>query len=272
MLAFKLKQTKLTYPTILQPKFNGIRSLYLPNHQTCQSREEILWSPEVIPSQLTQLTGLGFATDGEFYCHGMSLQQINSRVAVKRLTPHKDHAAISYYLFDIPSMQPMWARAKQLDKLRRIMDGRPNIVVAPTVTVSTDAEADYWHGRWTSEGFEGTIYRQYDAPYGFEHHCGNKENRWWYLQKRKDFLDLQATICGVYEGEDGFAGALGGFHCITDDGLHFDVGGGLDWDQRQRYWADPDRVIGARIDVNYEMKSDGGNLLKATIECVHELY
>lgn len=272
MLAFKMKPSKVSFPLFMQPKFNGIRSLYLPEHSTCQSRDQHLWLPEVIPCQLTQLTRLGFRTDGEFYSHGMSLQQINSRVAINRQAPHNDIAAISYYLFDIPSVQPMWKRVKQMEQLRKQLDGVPNLVISPVSYVNSEREADYWHARWKAEGFEGSMYRQYDAPYGFEHNCGNQDNRWWFLQKRKDFLDMEVTIEGVYEGENGFVGMLGGFHCRMDDGTPCDIGGGLDLDQRQCYWADPDRVLGARMRVNYEMLSDGGQPLKATIEAVYELY
>lgn len=272
MLAFKLDLKRIQYPIFVQPKFNGVRSLYLPFKRTCQSRDENLWHPEVIPSALTQLTSMGFVTDGEFYCHGMSLQQINSRIAVNRLTAHDEEWKISYYLFDVPTKDPMWKRAKMLESLRERYADRPNIQIAQTQLVYSASEADYWYKIWMDQGYEGMMYRQYDSPYGFEHNCGNKENRWWYLQKRKEFLDMYATITGVYEGEDGFTGMLGGFHCEMENGVSFDVGGGLTHDDRIRYWHDPACVIGARIRVNYEMLSDGGQPLKATIESVDELY
>jgi len=272
MLAHKLRLDRITYPIFVQPKFNGVRSLYLPAHQTCQSREELLWHPEVIKSSLSQLTRLSFKTDGEFYCHGMSLQQINSRIAIKRLTPRQEEWKVAYYLFDVPTMDPMWKRVKLLDKLQEVFEGVEHVKVSPTRLVYSAAEADHQYGLWMQQGYEGMMYRQYDAPYGFEHNCGNQENRWWYLQKRKEFLDMIATITGVYEGEGGFAGMLGGFHCEMENGTPFDVGGGLTHDDRQRYWQDPARVLGAKIRVNYEMLSDGGQPLKATIESVDELY
>jgi ATP-dependent DNA ligase len=150
------------------------------------------------------------------------------------------------------------------------MKGKANIVVAETKLVHSQLEADYWYARWKDEGYEGGMYRDYNAPYGFEHNCGNKENRWWSIQKRKDFLDMKAKIVDIYEGEGGFAGMLGGFVCELDNGVTCNVGGGLTIDQRQLYWEFPERVIGGMIDINYEMFSDGGQPLKATIECVYE--
>ncbi len=272
MLAFKTKPSKLAYPVFIQPKYNGVRALYLPEHKTLQSREEILWEPSVVEHLLSHLTSLNFVTDGELYKHGMSLQQINSRIAVKRIKPHDKGCEIGYIIYDVPTSQPMYKRVEILTKLDAYIKDKDwkHVSVAETHLVSSQLEADYYYKQWKDQGYEGLMYRTYEAPYGFAQHCGNQDNRWWSLQKRKDFLDLFATITGVYEGKDGFKNLLGGFHCISDDGVEFDVGGGLDLEQRNRYWEEPRIVIGSRIRVNYEMFSDGGQPLKATIESVDE--
>lgn len=277
MLAFKNRPDKLSYPVFIQPKFNGVRALYLPKQQTLQSRDELLWDPEVVKHLLTQLTRLNFMLDGELYKHGMSLQQINSRIAVNRIRPHDKASEVGYMIFDIPLMKPMWERVRMLEQLRVWLEkefpGQTLLQVTETHLVYSQLEADYYYKQWKDQGFEGLMYRDYNAPYGFLPNCTNKENRWWYIQKRKDFLDLEATIVGVYESNTIAGdpkGILGGFHCITDEGLEFDVGGGLDMDQRVRYWEHPEFIIGKRLRINYEMFSDGGNPLKATIECVYE--
>lgn len=208
--------------------------------------------------------------DGELYCHGMSLQQINSRIAVNRLQPHDDAAKIKYYIFDLPYAYPMWQRAKMLDKLRERLAGELNVVVAETHLVNSQQEADYYYALWKEQDFEGLMYRQFASPYGMETNCGNKENRWWYLQKRKDFLDLDAKIVGLNEGEEGFVGMLGSFTCEADSGVLFNAGSGLDFEQRHRYWASPKLVEGAKVKIKYEMLSDGGVPLKPTIESVEE--
>ena len=272
MLAFPTKESKVAYPLFIQPKYNGVRGLYMPEHKTLQSRDEILYDPSTIQHLLTVLTKFNFVTDGELYKHGLSLQQINSRVGVNRRKPHDKVAEIQYYIFDVPTMQPMWERVAILEKIRKYVEPWPIIQVAPTHLVTSQMEADYYYGHWKSQGYEGLIYREYDAPYGFQHLCGNKENRWWRLQKRKEALDLEAVILEVYEGEDGFKGMLGGFQCVMDNGTIFNVGGGLDIAQRQDYWQNPDKCIGATLRIKYEMLSDGGIPLKPIIEFVDELY
>lgn len=272
MLAFKAKPSKLSFPGFVQPKFNGVRALYLPKHRNLQSRDEHFWDPVVLPHLLSELTDLGFATDGELYKHGMSLQQIYSRVAVNRIVPHDKVTEISYYIFDIISQHPMWQRVDALEMLRKMFETRKHLVIAPTYLVHTEAEIDYYYQQWRAQGYEGLMFRTYDAPYGMEHNCGNKENRWWYLQKKKEMQDLEATITGVYEGEDGFIGLLGGFNCVTDEGVEFNVGGGLTLDERNYFWLNQRVCIGARIRINFEMFSDGRVPLKPIIETVYELH
>ncbi len=274
MLAFKTKESKLHYPVYIQPKFNGIRAIYLPEKKTFQSRDEILYDPEVLPLLVKQVNGLGFATDGELYHHGMSLQQINSRVAVNRTQPHNDINTIQYYIFDVVSSQPMYNRARMLATLETwVKDtGKTHIVIAPTHLVHSQLEADYYYRQWKDQGYEGLMYRNYDAPYGMAENCGNKQNRWWYLQKRKDFLDMTVKCTGVQEGRDGFEGMCGALECVSDDGAIFTAGSGLTLEQRYKYWHQPDSVIGADVVINYEMLSDGGIPLKPTVEMVHEIF
>lgn len=200
----------------------------------------------------------------------MSLQDINSRVAVNRLKPHDEHWKVWYQVFDIMSPEPMWKRAEWLERLSKKIGENDAVKVSVPVLANTELEADYHFKLWLAQGYEGMMYRSYDAPYGFEDQCGNKENRWWSLMKRKNFLDVDATCTGIYEGEDGFTGLCGGLEMRLDDGTVCRAGSGLSMEQRARFWANPDEVTGKRVRINYEMRSDGGNLLKPTIECVYE--
>jgi len=281
MLAWRTKPSKLTIPCFLQRKYNGLRGMWMPEHQTLQSRDELLYEPAVIKHLLTELTSLPFVVDGEIYTHGMSLQDINSRMGVNRKGAHNDATAVGYVIFDIPSMKPFWQRAKDLEKLEMWLERSHRDVsfvqVAPTVEVTSQAEADYYYNQWRQEGYEGAMYKLPEAPYGFAEHCGNKENRWWHIQKRKGTEDLQAKIINLNEGAAGFSGMLGAFECEythpDDRGIvRFYAGSGLNFDQRQRYWNDPNCVLGQPIDIEFEMFSDGGIPLKPIVTLVHEAY
>ena len=112
------------------------------------------------------------------------------------------------------------------------------------------------------------MYRSINDPYGMIDECGNKENRWATLLKRKDWLDMRCRIVGVNEGKGEFAGSVGAFVLQTEDGTTFQAGSGLTKFQRKAYWIeDP---VGRIAVVNYEMLSDGGVPLKPTIEMVEK--
>lgn len=122
------------------------------------------------------------------------------------------------------------------------------------------------------EGYEGMIYREAQAGYGFLRDCGNQENRWWRIMKRKFWEDMDATVIGCKEGLGKFAGSLGAFICVGENGSRFTVGTGeaLTHEMRDQYWKRRDVMAGVTLKVKYEMLSDGGVPLKPTVEAVYE--
>src|SRR5262249_36888189 len=92
------------YPCYVQPKLNGVRALYQAG--VFQSRDEKLWQPEVVKhltdelGQFSQYLG-NVCLDGEFYCHGMRLQEINGAIAVNRKEPCKVTPQICFHVFDV---------------------------------------------------------------------------------------------------------------------------------------------------------------------------
>jgi hypothetical protein len=272
MLAHKYNPSRITYPCFIQPKLNGIRGVYLPTHKF-QSRYGEIWNSSVVDHALSALTSMPLYLDGEFYCHGMSLQEINSRISVVRSQPHPERDRIKFCIFDVIVDAPFYKRALMLHKLRERFDGSPAISVVKTFEITTESEGDYYYNQWRKiENFEGAMYREACMPYGFASRCGNKENRWHYLQKRKGTQDLVATVVGLKEMIDGKTkepkGTLGAFNLATDKGFAFDAGSGLTDADRVKYWALGDRMIGTKVRIKFEMFSDGGIPLKPIIECV----
>jgi len=112
------------------------------------------------------------------------------------------------------------------------------------------------------------MYRNSNSPYGFEEECGNKENRWKRLLKRKEWQDDEFEIIGITsttgaKGYDGFQ-----LTCKTKQGSTFSVGSGLSTAELAHFLeVDPSGRL-ARI--RYECLSDGGIPLKPTIEAILE--
>lgn len=265
MLAKKFRPDRAIYPLFCQPKYNGIRALFLRNH--FQSRDQHQWDPAVLPHLLTELTELGIPFDGELYCHGMSLQQINARVAVNRRSVHDDVQSVKYYIFDIISREPFHRRAQALESLSMRIN-HPSIVFAPTYRIESQKEGDYYFKQFIGDKYEGMMIRTPNDPYGLETECGNQENRWNYLTKRKERMDVNAKIMEVNEGTGKYQGAVGSFTLQLLNGIMFNAGSGLTDDERNTYWKYKDDILGLNVRVEFEMFSDDGVPLKPTIALV----
>ena len=276
MLAFHYNPSRITFPCFVQPKLNGVRGIYDPRSPHFQSRQGERWTNAVVNHALSALTKLGNVfLDGEFYRHGFSLQEINSRISVVRSGVHAESTLIQFHVFDVIVRVPFRKRAEIMRWMGQSLEGNEYVQFVETHEIFTPIEAEHWYNQWKNiHGFEGMMYRDAEAHYGLESQCGNKENRWWCLQKRKECLDMDATITDLIAMVDsktkGDKDTLGAFELRADNGALFTAGSGLTMQQRYDYWHNPERVMGKRVHIEYEMLSDTGIPLKPIIACVHE--
>lgn len=280
MCAFKWQdhRRKLTYPFYVQPKLNGVRALY--NQGIMQSRglreeEGKVWNHEVVAhfiNDLLKSCPSNWLLDGELYCHGKSLQQINSAIAVKRKAASSVTQEIQYHIFDIIDTtdlhRPFDQRAALLETLKAnlVIHSTTTIQVVPTSLVYSPGVDDQLYELYRSQGYEGLMYRIPSAPYGFAEECGNKENRWKYLLKRKGWIDDEFLITGftLTTGEKGNQGFQ--LTCQTQTGNEFTVGSGLS--QELQAYYNLNSPEGSLAKVRFEMLSDKGIPLKPTLEAI----
>ena len=273
MLAHKFSdhQSKVTYPLFIQPKLNGVRGLYLNGE--FQSRDNHLYHPSVVAhlsSLLAQVIPSNLLLDGEFYLHGLSLQQINSAIAVNRTSPSPRTSSIQYHIFDCVDTLNLQATAASrvatlsalTDKLAFHIASNPLIQIVPT-TLANQPQAESLYSHYRSLGYEGIMYRSVNSPYGLEHNCGNKQNRWTYLLKRKEWMDDWFKAIGIEltEGDKGNQGFR--LHCLTEDNQSFFIGSGLSAAEAAQFAEAFPANFQAHI--KYEMLSDGLIPLKPTV-------
>jgi len=280
MCAFKWQdyRHKLTLPFYVQPKLNGVRGLY---HQgVFQSRglrdeEGKVWNPDVVrhfTNDLIRACPPDWLLDGELYCHGKSLQQINSAVAVKRLKPIDQTSQIKYHVFDIINTHslhlPFDKRAELLQQLKTklVIHSTTTIEIVPTTLVNSPGLDDELYAAYRAEGYEGLMYRLPSAPYGYAEECGNKENRWKHLLKRKGWIDdefeiIDFTLTTGDKGNQGFQ-----LTCETSAGAQFTVGSGLSHEMQTFYSQNHPEGLLAKV--RFEMLSDKGIPLKPTLEAI----
>lgn len=275
MLAFKVQQHghQLSNPFYAQPKLNGVRALC--NGQVFQSRDEHLWKHKVLAHLHAQIQPIfqrypNFITDGELYRHGLSLQKINQAVAVNRHEPTPITPTIEYHIFDIldceNAAKDFSYRAEQLDAIQSIITsfGLTHIKVVPTHLCGSMDFTEPLYKQYLKAGYEGLMYRSLSHMYGLAQNCGNKENRWKCLLKRKEWLDKEFRIVGFTltkgkKDERGFQVTCE----IEGSGETFNVGSGLSDDELE-YYID-NSPIGQWAKVKFETYSDGGVPLKPTI-------
>ncbi len=271
----------------VQPKLNGVRAMY--SNGNFVSRDGLLWSPKCLGHVREALAKIPpqVILDGELYCHGLSLQQINSRIAVNRNEPHNEESKITYCVFDLVSAEGFAIRQAELFLLfQSHIDYDPSrdapVSFVETRFAGVPKVADQAFMAWRHVGFEGMMLRCPDGPYSVPDICGNKENRSHYLLKRKDWLDLDAEIVEVTEGQHRLQGTCGSLalRYKNDSGgyVYFAAGSGLSDMSRRELWEKRDLI---REDyfydkpwtakVKYEMLSDGGVPLKPTIILINEL-
>lgn len=264
MLAFKFKdhQDGIKYPIVIQPKLDGIRGLYYNGKM--QSRDEVIWCGSIVEHVVTSLyDGFdGWVLDGEFYVHGWTLQKINKNIAVKRVALAHDTKAIEFHVFDGFNIDgpytPFIDRMSTIETIFNGLKDRRSVRVVKTDLVSSPIVAEQMYVSYKQAGYEGIMYRDPSAPYGFVEDCTNKENRWRRLLKRKDWLDDWFSCIGWETGKGKNLNQIGVLTCTTEDGKLFEVGTGLSDEERQSFMSNRPYSI----HVQFETYSEGGIPLK----------
>lgn len=266
---------RFPFPCYVQPKLNGVRALYSTG--IFQSNDNIVWARPVIAHFLDELQKTCppyLILDGEFYLHGKSLQQINGAMSVKRASPGTLTPDIEYHVFDCISTHDLHLPfSKRLEIIYSLRDrlvsvGAKRVKTVPTTEVFEPGLDETLFSEYRRKGFEGTMYRNSNSPYGFLEECGNQDNRWGWLIKRKEWETEEFKVIRLEEtvGDKGFRGFQ--LHCITEQGAAFSVGSGLSIPELDYFLANPPDGKLARI--RYECLSDGGIPLKPTIEAILE--
>lgn len=271
MLAFKYEDRHFIPGMYVQPKMDGIRALY--QNGNFISRDGVLWNTNCLRQHrefLQSFVPPDVILDGELYLHGVSLQQINSRIGVGRKTPHPLEASVPFRIFDVVDISAFPVRYLTFIHNSPLTTTTPLAAAVPTWEVDTLQKADLLYTKCKSLGYEGIMYRNPIEAYAHKGNCKRKDNRSRFLLKRKSHEDLEGIIVGYKQGQDihgNLKNCLGSFVVQWRD-VQFDAGGGLSDLQRLRYWQFKDSMIGKTIRLTYEALSDKGIPLRATIVLV----
>lgn len=188
---------KITYPVYMQPKLDGFRLMIDKNGQAWSKQGE----PIELPAHWVGVKEFAISCgglDGEVYAGlisegGLSLQAIRSAF----LTPDEVNTPkLKYFVYDIPDTtgRDYGQRASVLASNQ--WSAPASVVVVDTFIVNSAEEGDKFHAMWTSQKYEGSIYRNIDGVYEFGKRSYN-------LIKRKDSQDGEALVLSVRIDKNG---------------------------------------------------------------------
>jgi DNA ligase-1 len=245
---------------ISMPKLNGLRCMYIPGRGFF-SRDGKMWNYAVLKH--IRLPTTDYILDGELYCHGMSLQKINSAVGVNRLEPGEDAKKITFFAFDlVESKYNALTRMLLLDKIYsdNLRKAAATVVVDWEIC-KTRIELDRCYENYISRNYEGQMLKSVFGSYLPQ---GQKERSTMNLQKRKAFLDAEfSCIDRVISQEGKCAGKLGALVFVTQKGVRFEVGTGFTDEEREEY-IQPNYDFRRKATIKYLNLTDDGRPFNAS--------
>ena len=246
MLAIGFKEDKITFPCIVQPKYDGVRCLVFEKDGQIHiiSRKGKPYNIPHIKKWAEEHRDF-LPLDGELYNHGeLSFQEITS--AVKKLSDITPK--IHYVVYDAPvegvSFGERWVKLETAFK--RITEESPVYLSDYKLCFSMKDIMDD-HRTYVGEGYEGVIIRNCSGRYEFGFRSNN-------LIKLKDFDTEEFEIVDVVEATGRDAGTAV-FVCSCPGGL-FNVKPQGTRELRKEYFDQRKSLIGKFVTVQFQGLTD----------------
>jgi len=246
---------------IIEPKIDGMRCLLIldPKDPRALSRGgKPLQNMDKILQGCLKIAE-DIVLDGELYADSWEASITAGKSAGSKVKKN-------LWLFDAIPLADFRANKSELklEHRKAIVEkfrGVDGVVVVPWQKVTTPEEVVEITHFFVKEGFEGSILKDFDAPYLF-----NRGDAWL---KVKFFVDSELQVIDMYEGLGRLQGMMGGV-VVDVKGVSVRVGSGYKDEQRKHYWANRDDIIGKKVTVQYQRLSPDGSLIFPIFKGVRE--
>lgn len=242
---YNKRSHNIKWPAFVQPKLDGFRMIFDGNRGWTRGSKEHV--PECIAH--LQFDGEGFEFDGELILPGnVPLQETAS--AAKKYREGISEQLI-FVVYDL--VRPDWRYDERWNVLTQLA-GRgifpDNVRLIDCHEVQSEEEMFSHHVRFTKNGYEGTIIRNFHGKYD----VGNRSPN---LQKYKEFQDGEFRIVSVEEGVGSFVGKAV-FVCQTENGNTFNVVPEGTMDYRAMLYETRDQHVNRFLTVRYQTLTNDG--------------
>lgn len=210
MLAQTVNWAKVTYPCLVQPKADGVRTLLIFDGTTVtflsRTGKPYTTLGHIATEVLEKFTG-PMILDGEIYAHDLTFQEIVAAVKKQR----DNSLQLRFKAYDIVN------EAKQLDRARKLselLDTRALTTIhrLQTMTCNSKEEVIALHNHWVEEGYEGLMIRLHHGLY----EQGQRSSA---LLKVKEFDTTEFPFVEFILGQRGVEDLIAS--CTTSEGLTF---------------------------------------------------
>lgn len=204
--------------------------------------------------------------DGEIMTRGKMGNRDFSRTSGIINSKSADKSELMYFVYDILDDQMSYKdRRKELLEIKG--NTSPNVVILKVldkITIYPNPDYNYrldeWLDKIVSQGGEGVMLRDPEAPY---HHSKNSGDRKNYLLKYKKTKTCDLRITGWNEGKGKYEGMIGSFICENDEKtIKVNVAGITDAVRM----SNPDTWIGTIIEVAYFESSQSKSKTVASLQ------
>lgn len=253
---------KIHYPCFVSLKLDGLRLMVDKEFKAQSKAGEAYTIPTHIVEDLKVLyNALGkenwYGLDGEVYAGhkdrgGLSLQEIVS--AFRKPNPNTER--LQYWIYDIPKAgEPFSTRNERLGVIQDIIRVRNlrSLVALPCTFAFSEKDIQEKFEKAVKDKEEGLVVRNTNGLYEFG-------KRSYDAQKIKHRETTEAYVYGAEEDKNNEAV----LHARLQNGIEFKVKMRKDASDEcnLRLYENHGKLIGKFIEVEYEAKSDGGNLQK----------
>lgn len=253
MLALKYKERShdITFPCYIQPKLDGIRTIYQFSKLWSRLGKEFT-SPFHILEELNNSDDLDdIILDGELYIHNTEFQVITSLVRKKKwnVIENDKGKELKFYVFDFHSNNTKYKNLKFEERYKFLEElfqktSFKHLVLVPTKKINAYQDAEEEYNKYIKEGYEGIMFRNCDGIY--KRNFRSKD-----LQKMKpeDFDEFKVV---GYEEASGVQKGCVVWILETKEQKRFKACPAKDFETKKKYLINKNDYIGKYATIRYQ--------------------